>query len=55
MKHSFKSCCEQGYWYCTRCEKIVVLGDEEESPAKCPRCKKKTAEWQVPVNLNLNN
>jgi rubrerythrin len=53
--YSLTALVREGYWFCFRCEKIVVLGGEKESPAQCPRCRKLTAEWQNPINLQSNN
>jgi rubrerythrin len=52
MTHSLFTLIREGYWFCFHCDKIVELGDDTESPAKCPRCKKRTVEWQKPVELN---
>lgn len=51
MKWSLRALCDTGYFYCERCEKIVVIGHEQESPANCPKCGKRTAIWCPPVNL----
>ena len=48
---SFRKFVQNGGWYCDRCERIVLLGLDNESPARCPRCKHKTARWVPPVNL----
>jgi DNA-directed RNA polymerase subunit RPC12/RpoP len=52
MTHSLFTLIREGFYYCFHCDKIVELGDDTESPAKCPRCKKRTVEWQKPVELN---
>ena len=46
---SLTKCAENGYWFCERCERIVNLSDDNDSPATCPRCRHKTAVWQKPV------
>jgi rubrerythrin len=50
-EYSLADLLQQGYWFCVHCDRIVALGDETESPAKCPRCSKITAIWQKPVSL----
>ena len=43
-----------GYWYCVRCERIVTVPDARETPATCPRCHHRTAEWQAPVDVQCS-
>ena len=50
--HSLFTLIREGFYYCGHCDRIVELDDDTESPAKCPRCKKRTVEWQKPVELN---
>jgi len=40
-----------GFWYCQRCERHVALSEKLDSPAHCPHCRKQTAVWMPPVNL----
>ncbi len=40
---------EHGGWFCERCERYVNLGLDHSSPARCPRCGKRTAVWHPPV------
>jgi rubrerythrin len=39
----------EGAWYCERCERIVRLSHDLDSPAQCPLCHKQTAVWLPPV------
>jgi len=49
MKHSLIQLCTEGFWFCWHCDRIVNLDLDHDSPARCPRCRKRTAEWQKPV------
>jgi DNA-directed RNA polymerase subunit RPC12/RpoP len=42
-------CCKEGYWFCLRCGRVVNLGLDNDSPARCPRCEHQTAVWMPPV------
>jgi rubrerythrin len=54
-EYSLTALASSGYWFCQHCQRIVILGDEAEPPAQCPRCHKRTVEWQEPVNTDQNN
>jgi len=45
--------CNEGYWYCTRCEQVLNLSLDLNSPARCPHCKKPCAEWMKPAFQDL--
>jgi len=51
--YSLTALCREGYFFCWHCSKIVVPNPNDET--KCPRCKKRTAEWQAPVNCFPQN
>jgi rubrerythrin len=55
QNYSLTELLRQGYWFCFHCSKIVILGEEKESPAQCPKCHRRTATWQHPVNLEHQN
>lgn len=47
--HSISRFCRTGFWFCERCERIVQIPDDAESPARCPRCKKPFAVFTPPI------
>lgn len=53
-KLSLLACVKNGYWFCVRCERVVLLCLDLDSPAICPICHKRTAVWQTPINLEEN-
>lgn len=54
-KPNLLQCCENGYWFCWHCDRVVLLSTTLDSPATCPRCGYKTAEWQPPVDFTEKN
>jgi len=47
---SLLQCCKDGYWFCTHCERVVpLLSIALLSPARCPVCRRHTANWYPPV------
>lgn len=46
---SLMNCARHGYWFCTRCQRVVNLGLDNSEPCRCPKCKHKTATWHPPV------
>lgn len=49
-KPSFVKCAEGGYWFCERCQRVINnLSDDNDSPAVCPKCHRRTVVWQKPV------
>lgn len=46
---SFRRFLREGGWFCEHCDRVVSLPLDCDSPAACPRCRKRCAVWYPPV------
>lgn len=46
---SLVKCARDGYWFCDHCCRVIPMDCDNDSPCKCPRCKKLTVQWRPPV------
>lgn len=49
QRRTFQECCEAGFWFCTRCQKVTEPDDRADWGQKCILCGAFKLKWCPPV------